>query len=109
MIYHLIPADDWATAQASGVVAPESLATEGFVHNSRADQVPGVVERYYAGRDDMLLLSIDESLLGLDVVWEAPAHPDGTPNTEAEEAQRYPHVYGPMPVSAVVEVAHLTA
>ncbi|MFN8053171.1 MAG: DUF952 domain-containing protein [Acidimicrobiales bacterium] len=110
MIFHLISTLEWSRAAELHVIAPESLATEGFAHCSTAEQIDGVIARYYADRDDMLRLTIDESLLGESaLVWEAPAHPDGTPNTEAEESERYPHVYGPIPVDAVVEVTHLTA
>jgi uncharacterized protein (DUF952 family) len=102
-ILHLISSADWAAAQSLGVIAPPSLAEEGFVHCCTEAQLAGVLERYYAGRDDMLALTIDPTALGdADLKWEAPSHPDGSPNTEAEESQRYPHVYGPIPVAAVV-------
>lgn len=103
-ILHLISTDDWAAAQRLGVIAPVSLAEEGFVHCSTEAQLLGVVSRYYAGRADMLALAIDPDALGAaELKWEAPSHPDGSPNTEAEESQRYPHVYGPIPVAAVVD------
>lgn len=108
-VLHLISTGDWAAAQPLGVIAPASLASEGFVHCSTELQLPGVVERYYSGRTDMLALTIDPNALGgAELRWEAPAHPDGSPNTEAEESQRYPHVYGPIPVPAVVDQQPIT-
>ena len=55
------------------------------------DQVEGVADRFYLGRTDVVLLTIDTSLLGAEV------------RTEGEG--RYPHIYGPIPIEAVVEVA----
>lgn len=103
-ILHLISAADWATAQQAGTIEPESLTTEGFVHCSTPAQLPGVIDRYYAERTDMLVLRLDPSALADTVRWEAPAHPDGSANTAAEAAHLYPHVYGPIPVDAVDEV-----
>jgi len=103
-VLHLIGDAEWKAAQAAGEVTSESLPIEGFVHCCTQQQLLGVVERYYADRTDLLVLSIDPELLGdVELKWEAPAHLDGSPNTEAEEAQRYPHVYGPIPVTAVVD------
>lgn len=108
-ILHLISAEDWGEARRLGAVAPASLAEEGFVHCCTAEQLLGVIERYYADRTDMLVLTVDPDALGdVELKWEAPAHPDGSPNTEAEEAQRYPHVYGPIPVAAVVDQHPIT-
>lgn len=103
-VLHLICEADLAAAERLGVIAPESLGTEGFVHCCTEEQLLGVVGRYYADRTDMVVLTIDPDALGdVELRWEAPAHPDGTPNTEAEEALRYPHAYGPIPVSAITD------
>ena len=45
----------------------------------------------YAGRDDVVVLTIDEERLGCDVRVE-----DG-----------FPHIYGELPLNAVVEVSPL--
>lgn len=101
--FHLLSTSDWDRALEEGSVSPASLATEGFAHCSTAAQLPGVVERFYEDTTGLLAAEIDPSLLGAaELRWEAPAHPDGSPNTHAEEHERYPHVYGPVPVTAVV-------
>jgi uncharacterized protein (DUF952 family) len=88
-LLHLIGEADWATAQAAGVYAPPSLRTEGFVHFSRPDQVEATADRFYAGRADLLLLEVDPT--GLDLRWE-----------EGEPGEDFPHVYEPIPLTAVV-------
>lgn len=103
-IFHVATELEWSVAQNGQLITPESLASEGFVHCSTAAQLDGVLARFYAGRDDIWILAIDPDLLGVDVEvrWEAPAHPDGSPNTDAEDHERFPHVYGPVPVAAVI-------
>ena len=101
MIYHVTDAARWARSRAEGVHTASTrgveLADEGFVHCSTAEQWPGVVERYYAGVPDLLLLHVDETLLSSPVVAEQL---DGAP-------EPFPHVYGPIDLAAVVEVQPL--
>lgn len=74
-----------------------SLATEGFVHLSRPDQVALPANRLFAGRDDLLLLVIEPARLDSEVRWEP-----GAPGDPA--SMRFPHLYGPLPVAAVTSV-----
>ena len=101
MIYHVTDAVRWARSQAAGVhtcsTGDLELADEGYIHCSTAEQWPGVVERYYAGVPDLLLLHVDERLLSSPVVVEQL---DGAP-------EPFPHVYGPIDLAAVVQVDDL--
>lgn len=96
-VFHVALPDDWAEAQRAGEYTVStrgrSLVEEGFIHCSFADQVEGIANRYYADLDALVLLTIDPSLLGSELVVEDPF--PGAP-------QRYPHVYTPIPVAAVV-------
>ena len=98
MIHHLALAADWAAAQQTGEyrisTLGRTLEDEGFVHAAHANQVAGVAGRYYADvTDDLVLLVIDPDRLGVPVVEEVPPGGD----------EPFPHVYGPVPVGAVVE------
>lgn len=86
--------DEWRTAQAAGERVAPSLHTEGFIHCSTPVQVHLPANRLFAGRDDIMLLVIDEQGLDAEVRWE-PGVP-GDP-----ESMRFPHVYGTIPVAAV--------
>lgn len=101
MIFHLTEPDRWAQSLAEGVHTGSSrgieLADEGFIHCSTAAQWPATVERFYADVPELLLLHIDEEALGSAVVHEQ-LH--GAP-------EPFPHVYGPIPLTAVVEVQRL--
>ena len=93
MILHICSAPEWEEARASGTYRAASLETEGFIHFSRPDQLAGTVERYYADVPDLVVLAVDESLLDAELRVE-----DG-----------FPHLYGPLPVRAVVDVTPLTS
>ena len=100
MIYHFCPRADWAAARASGVYEAESLGTQGFIHFSPLDQVHVSATLRARGRTDLVVLQVDEARLAEPAVWEDgdPPHPDG---------RLFPHVYGPVPVAAVVAVHDL--
>lgn len=95
-LLHICSRDDWESARGSGAVTPPSLETEGFVHLSTPDQVHLPANRLFAGRTD-LLLHVDPARLTDPVRYE-PGVP-GDP-----ESMRFPHLYGPLPVAAVVDV-----
>jgi uncharacterized protein (DUF952 family) len=98
VLLHICPAADWAAAQPPGEHRPESLATVGFVHLSTPDQVHLPANRLYAGRTDLLLLHIDPARLDAPVRWEP-----GVPTDPA--SMMFPHLYGALPVGAVVAVS----
>jgi uncharacterized protein (DUF952 family) len=77
--------------------APESLLTSGFVHLSTQQQAHLPATRLFAGRGDLLAVYVDPQRLEAPVRWE-PGVPDDPPT------MRFPHLYGPLPLSAVVEV-----
>lgn len=101
-IFHLALAADWEAARAVGAYAVSTLgrtlAEEGFIHASRADQWTAVRERFYADVvEPLVLLVIDPERLQAEVRVEAVPDSDET----------FPHVYGPINVGAVVEVRSL--
>jgi uncharacterized protein (DUF952 family) len=100
-IFHLADRVEWLVAAAAGEyrisTRGRTLAEQGFIHCSLRHQLRGVAEQYYADADDLVLLVIDSARVGCPVRYEAPA--DG--------AEEYPHIYGPLPVSAVTAILPL--
>ena len=101
-IFHVATRSDWESARASGSYTTSTLgrtlAEEGFIHASRVEQWQGVLERFYAGvTEPLVLLVIETELLTSPVVEEVP---DGATET-------FPHVYGPINTSAVVQTVPL--
>jgi uncharacterized protein (DUF952 family) len=93
-IYHITSAWEAATARRSGTYVPAAFDADGFIHCSYEHQVHDVANRRFAGRSDLVLLEIDRARLTCDVVDE---------NLEGG-TDLFPHVYGPLPMSAVVRV-----
>src|SRR5690554_3924697 len=104
LIYHIAPADQWAGAQAAGQVVADSLATEGFIHCSRQDQLLAVADRFFGGQQNLVVLAIDEASVAPWLVYEGAM---GEDDPFAREV--FPHLYAPLPLSAVISVAPLTA
>jgi len=102
-IFHVSTLADWERARVTGTYTTStlgvSLAQQGFIHASRADQWRGVLSRFYSEcTDPLVLLEIDTDLLDSPVVEEAPA---------PGASETYPHVYGPIKPDAVVAVTPL--
>jgi uncharacterized protein (DUF952 family) len=97
VLLHLCPTDDWSAAQAEGELRPESLASVGFIHLSAPEQVHLPANRLYRGRDDLVLLHIDPTHVDSPIRWELGVATD-------PESMVFPHLYGPLPVDAVINV-----
>ena len=96
-IYHITTKQQWAEAQAKGFYESETLASEGFIHNSTAAQVAGVLERYYKGKTDLVKLKIEKAKVERPLIFELA----GSIN------EVFPHIYGSLNLDAVVEVTEL--
>jgi uncharacterized protein (DUF952 family) len=95
LLLHITTPAAWDVALQSGEYVAESLRTVGFIHLSTAQTVAMPANALYAGRADLVLLVIDPTRLTAPVRWEP-----GDPHAELV----FPHLYGGLPVSAVVDV-----
>lgn len=95
VVYHAALPDDWAEAQRIGEyrISTRGLDLEavGFIHAAHAHQLDGVIGRFYADCEHLVILSIDTASL---TVIDEPAS-DLTD-------ERFPHIYGAVPMSAVI-------
>ena len=91
MIYHIVNNTDWIKALEQGYYEAASVQTEGFMHASLQHQLKGVLERYYAGQTDLVLLHINEAKL------TAPLKYELSPSVNEE----FPHLYGRLNLDAV--------
>lgn len=97
MILHITTRAAWEDAQAARVYRPASLASEGFIHFSSPAQVTRVADAFYRGQPDLVLLVVDPARLRAPLRYEPPAE-------DASSAERFPHLYGPLNLDAVVSV-----
>ena len=93
-IYHITSADDARDAALAGTYAPKAFDAEGFIHCSYVRQVVPAANRLFAGRPDLVLFEIDRAKLSCAVIDE---------NLEGG-AERFPHIYGRLPMEAVAAV-----
>jgi len=97
LLVHLCSAPDWEAARSAGQVRPPSLADVGFVHLSNQHQVHLPANRLFVGRRDVVALYVDPAALSSELRWE-----QGVPGDP--ESMLFPHLYGPVPATAVVAV-----
>ncbi|MCV7278610.1 DUF952 domain-containing protein [Mycolicibacterium flavescens] len=97
VLVHLCSKDEWQSARQCGEHRPESLSANGFVHLSLPEQVHLPANRLYAGRSDLVLLRIDSARVSSPVRWEPGVATDPV-------GMVFPHLYGPLPVTAVISV-----
>jgi len=95
-LFHILAANEWASAQAQGSYAPVSLESEGFIHLSREGQVVETANRFYRGVQGLIVLVVDANAVEADVVWE-----------EGEPGVLFPHLYRPLRVQEVVQSTEL--
>lgn len=96
-IYHMCRDEEWRAARAAGSYAGSSQdAADGFIHFSTAVQVRESAARHRAGQAGLVLLAVDAAALGEALKWEP-----------SRGGALFPHLYGPLPVAAVIAVHDL--
>ena len=96
-IYRLLTSELWQRAQAAGsFLGSEHDLRDGFIHFSTAAQLAETAARHYAGAPDLLLLGVSVAALGGALRWEP-----------SRGGALFPHLYGPLPLSAVTSVEPL--
>ncbi len=93
LIYHIVLPEVWETFTDEYEYEAESLQTEGFIHCSYQNQLDEVLRRYYSNADKILILHINPHFLKSDLIAE--------PSTNREI---YPHIYGKINKSAIVNI-----
>jgi uncharacterized protein (DUF952 family) len=97
LVYKISPCEAWRAAEDAGVFrgAPVDVA-DGFIHFSAAHQVRETAARHFAGQADLVLVAVDADALGAALIWEVSRGGD-----------RFPHLFAPLPMSAVRSVVDL--
>ena len=93
LIYKITPRDAWIEAEEAGVFtgAPVDVA-DGFIHFSTAEQATETAAKHFEGQEDLVLVAVDTEKLD-DLRWEP-----------SRGGALFPHLYGPLPMDAVVWV-----
>ena len=91
MIYHIVAAAEWELASRNPVYAPPAFATDKFIHCCRAEQLEYVAERYFCGRQDLVILCIDADKVTAPIKYE----------DLNGEGMSFPHIYGVLNTNSV--------
>ena len=94
LILHITTRRTWEEALDAGAFEPASLTEDGFIHFSSPHQLIAVANAGFSGTNDLVLLCADSSRLVAPLDYEGVA-PGG---------ERFPHLYGPLNLEAVVAV-----
>lgn len=108
-IYHITTAADLRAHTANGSYAPPSLAREGFVHCTATPATLLAVARDYydAVEPPLLALAIDPLRVTVELRFEAPAPIAGGGTAHLASGELFPHLYGPLALTAVVGAGEL--
>ena len=97
VVYKIMSAAELQQMQRDGVFHGSSAdIADGYIHLSCGPQLAGTLDRHFSGIDGLMLVAVDLSQLGDTVRWEP-----------SRGGQLFPHIYGPLPIGAVVSVATL--
>lgn len=92
LVFKIVATEEWRAAEAGGVFPGAAVdRADGFIHFSTASQAPETAAKWFAGRGDLMLVAVDAEPLGTALRWEP-----------SRGGALFPHLYGPLPMSAVV-------
>lgn len=98
VIYHIAEKVNWDRVKAQSNYSAPSLDSEGFIHCSTSEQLKATYQRYYEDKAGLVLLEINSPALGSLLKWEESRAGEGN----------FPHVYGPIPKSAILDTYELS-
>ena len=96
IIYHITTCEAWEEAKTAGQYTAPSLAGEGFIHASTREQVMGTANLLFHGQAGLVLLVIDSENISSMVRFD--------PVTAHGGVKEFPHIYGPLNLSAVIDI-----
>jgi uncharacterized protein (DUF952 family) len=91
LVFKIVGSEEWRGAEAAGVFSGAAVdRADGYIHFSTALQAAETAAKWFAGRDDLVLAAVVAEALGLALRWES-----------SRGGALFPHLYGPLPLSAV--------
>ena len=96
-ILHVAQGTAWGKGEDP--YGPDGWEAEGFIHCCTAAQLEAVLARHFPDRSGLVVLEIDPERLEAAVEWE----------DTSGSGEMFPHIYGPIPRSAVMATTTLTA
>lgn len=97
LAYKVLTGEQMAELEGMGVFegAPVDKA-DGYIHLSTAEQLDETVAKHFAGQEDLHVAAVDLAALGEAIKWEP-----------SRGGALFPHIYGVLPLSAVIAYSPL--
>lgn len=93
-IIKVMAAAEWAEAKSVGSYRGSTVDLhDGFIHFSTPEQLEETVAKHFAGQTDLVEVHVDAEKLSDRLKWE-----------RSRGGVLFPHLYGELPLEAVIEV-----
>lgn len=99
LLFHITTRDEWNQYKNTGTYEPQSLEDQGFISFVTGGQLEEAANRLYPDKDQILLLVIDVSMIRDQIKYEE----------EKETGEKFPHLYEPLSVNAVIDKIDIQA
>lgn len=93
VILHVTKREQWEQGKLAGVYSDDTLDSQGFIHCSTPRQVIKVANALFRAQKELVLLCIESDKVRAEIRYEG-----------CEGGERYPHIYGPLNIDAVIKV-----
>jgi uncharacterized protein (DUF952 family) len=90
LVFKIVPRAEWEAGSGDYHGSAHDQA-DGFLHFSTAAQLPETLRRYYADKDDLILVAVDPKALGAALKWEH----------SPSRGEDFPHLYGALSCDAM--------
>ena len=92
LAYKVLTAEQMERLETEGIFtgAPVDLA-DGYIHLSTSGQLDETIAKHFVGHENLHLAAVDLEALGAAVEWEP-----------SRGGALFPHIYAPLPLSAVI-------
>ena len=91
LIFKILAAEEWRAAAAAGVFVGSAVdRRDGYIHFSSVARAPETAAKWFAGRNDLVLVAVEADALGPALRWEP-----------SRGGALFPHLYGALPLAAV--------
>lgn len=90
LIFKIVPRAEWESSTGDYLGSTHDLA-DGFLHFSTEAQLPETLRRYYASRNELMLVAVDPQAFGAALRWEY----------SKSRGEKFPHLYAPLSCDAM--------
>ncbi|MFE1747061.1 DUF952 domain-containing protein [Coleofasciculus sp. H7-2] len=93
IILHITKREQWEEAKSTKKYCGDTLESEGFIHCSTPEQVIKVANSFFHSQSGLVLLCLESEEIEAEIRYEG-----------LDEGERFPHIYGALNITAVVQV-----